>query len=113
MGVFSTQDDHPGRWHQPVSVPVNKADAFSAAVEMVEDLDGWSKPEIDRDALSLTCTVKGGLLSKESTVRVWTEGPDGIPSSSTHCRSESSGGLLPRDKKNVAEFIRKLYMRIT
>ena len=113
MGVFSTQDDHPGRWHQPVSVPVNKTDAFGAAIEMVEDLESWSKPEIDQDALSLTCTVAGGLFSKESTVRVWCEGPDGIPSSSTHCRSESNGGLLPRDKKIVAEFIRKLYMRIT
>jgi len=113
LGVFSTQDDHPGRWHQPVSVPVNKVDAFSAAIEMVEDLEGWSTPQIDKEALTLTTTAPGGFLSKSSQIRVWCEGPDGIPSSSTHCKSESTGGLLPRDKKNVAEFMRKLYMRIT
>jgi hypothetical protein len=35
-----------------------------------------------------------------------------MPNSSTHCRSESSGALLSRDKGNVAEFIQKFWMRV-
>ncbi|MCA9001172.1 MAG: hypothetical protein KDB61_04560 [Planctomycetes bacterium] len=113
MTIFSTGDDHPGRWHQPVSVPVNKTDAFSAACEMVDDLEGWSDVVVDKDKLTLTCVCKGGLLSKDSNIRIWVEGPDGVPNSQTHCSSESSGGIFSKDKANVAEFVRKLYMRIT
>jgi len=113
VSSFSTGDDHPGRWHQPVSVPVNKTDAFHAACEMVDDLEGWSDVVIDKEALTLTCVCKGGLLSKDSNVRIWVEGPEGVPNSQTHCSSESSGGIFSKDKANVAEFVRKLYMRIT
>ncbi|MCP5022539.1 MAG: hypothetical protein GY930_12300 [bacterium] len=113
MSSFSTGDDHPGRWHQPVSVPVNKTDAFHAACEMVDDLDGWEEVNIDKDELILTCVCKGGLLTKDSDIRIWVEGPNGMPNSNTHCSSESTGGIFSNDKSNVAEFVRKLYMRIT
>ncbi|MEZ5975071.1 MAG: hypothetical protein R3F33_05550 [Planctomycetota bacterium] len=113
MGSFSTADNHPGRWQQPVSVPINKVDAFQAACEMVADLEGWQDVRIDAEALSLTCTRAGGLLRKAAKIRVWTVGPDGIPSSQTHCSSETDGGLFARDQANVTEFIRKLYMRTT
>jgi hypothetical protein len=52
-------------------------------------------------------------MSKDSNIRVWVEGPEGVPNSQTHCSSESSGGIFSKDKANVAEFVRKLYMRIT
>ena len=92
---------------------MNKADAFSSAQEMVADLDGWSDVKVDAEALSLTCSRKGSLLFKGSEIRVWCEGPDGMPSSTTHCESKGLSGLLSRDKANVAEFVRKLYMRVT
>ncbi len=113
MSHFSTADGHAGRWHQPVRVPVNKTDAFGAAQEMVADLPGWGDLKVDADALSFTCHRTGGLLFKSSEIRIWCEGPDGIPSSETHCESKGGSGLLSRDKANVAEFTRKLYMRIT
>ena len=37
---------------------------------------------------------------------------EGIPSSETHCSSESEGALIPRDRSNVAEFVRKFWMRV-
>ena len=92
---------------------MNKADAFSSAQEMAADLDGWTDIQADSEALSFTCRRSGGFLFKDSEIRVWCEGPDGIPSSTTHCESVGQSGLLSRDKANVTEFVRKLYMRVT
>jgi hypothetical protein len=113
VGRFETSESHPNRWHQPVRVPVGKGDIFSAAREMVADLDGWSVEAVDEQGLSITCQKKGGLLGGTAKIVVRVEGPDGIPNSETHCCSESSGGLLSRDKANVAEFVKKFWMRVT
>ena len=113
MGRFETSLDHPNRWHQPVRVPVGKGDVFGAAKEMVADLQGWVVQSSDDEALTISCEKKGGLLGGTSTIVVRVEGPDGIPNSETHCCSESSGGLLSKDKSNVAEFIKKFWMRVT
>lgn len=112
MSRFETSDDHPQKWHQPVRVPVNKTDVFETAKEMVDDL-AWPVVGVDEDGLALTCRVKNGLLGGTSIIVVRVTGPDGIPSSETSCSCESSGALLPRDRRNVAEFIRKFWMRVT
>lgn len=83
------------------------------AKELVEDLDGWVIQSTDDEALTIACEKKGGLLAGTSTIVVRVEGPDGIPNSETHCSSESSSGLLSRDKSNVAEFVKKFWMRVT
>ncbi|MDA1265566.1 MAG: hypothetical protein O2816_10855 [Planctomycetota bacterium] len=113
MGRFETNESHPNRWHQPVRVPQNKGGVFGSAKEMVDDLPGWDLQSVDEDACTITVKKKGGFLGGEATIVVRVEGPDDMPNSATHCSSESSGGLLSKDKANVAEFTKKFYMRIT
>ena len=36
-----------------------------------------------------------------------------MPSSETNVRSESQGGLLNKDRANVAQFCEKFWMRVT
>jgi hypothetical protein len=113
MGKFETSEDHAGRWHRPVCVPVGKEDVFASALEMLEDLPRWSVQSVDKEGLSATCERSNGPLRGTSTIVVRVEGPDGLPNSQTHCSSQSSTGLLSRDKSNVAEFIQKFWMRVT
>ena len=113
MGKVETSEDHPGRWHRPVCVPIGKSDVFSSALEMLEDLPRWSEKSVDKEGLRATYERNNGPLRGTSTIVVTVEGPDGMPNSQTHCCSESSGSLLSRDKSNVAEFIQKFWMRMT
>ncbi len=112
MGSFETSEDHPNKWHQPVRVPISKDNIFGAAKEMCEDLDTWKVLAVDEEALTISCERKNGLLAGDSKIEVRVEGPDGIPSSTTHVRSETSGGMRSPDKKVVAEFIKKFTMRV-
>ncbi|MFT4540955.1 MAG: hypothetical protein ACI841_002216 [Planctomycetota bacterium] len=112
MGVFETSEESSSRWHQPVRVPTSKDNIFGAAKEMCEDLDGWTVLSIDESAFTIDCECKGGMLAGDSKIQVRIEGPDGIPSSTTHVRSESSGGMMSKDKKYVSEFIKKFTMRV-
>ena len=111
--AFETQDSHPKRWHQPVRVPQEKGGVFGAAKELVDDLQGWEVDAVDEESLTICITRKNRMLGGTSKIVVCVKGPDGIPNSETHCSSESSGGLLNRDKANVAEFIQKFWMRVT
>ena len=113
MGRFETSLDNSNRWHQPVRVPVGKENVFGAAKEMVEDLPGWKVQSVDEEKLTISCEKEGGLLGGTASILIRVEGPDGIPSSETHCCSESTGGLLSKDKGNVAEFVKKFWMRVT
>jgi hypothetical protein len=112
MGRFETSGDHPNRWHQPVRVPTGRGDIFGAAKELVDDLDGWEVSSADAENLTITCSRKNGFLGGTSTIVVRVTGPEGIPSSETHCSSESQGALISRDRSNVAEFVRKFWMRV-
>lgn len=112
MGRFETSGDHPNRWHQPVRVPTGREDIFGAAKEMVEDLGGWEIQSADEETLTITCRRRNGLLGGTSRIVVRVTGPEGIPSSETHCSSESQGALISRDRSNVAEFVRKFWMRV-
>jgi len=112
MGAFETSESASSRNHQPVKVPISKQNIFGAAKEMCDDLDAWNIVSTDEESLTIVCEKKNGLLGGTSRITVRVEGPDGIPSSTTCVRSESSGALLARDKANVAEFIRKFSMRV-
>lgn len=111
MGVFETSDDHPGRFHRPVRVPVAKLDVFGAAQEMCADL-AWTVQDVDAESLTIVCERSGGLLGGTSRITVRVDGPEGIPSSTTTVRSESTGGVLSRDKSIVAEFVKKFTSRV-
>jgi hypothetical protein len=112
MGVFETSEQNGSRSLQPVRVPTLKQDIFGQARDLCSDLDGWDVVEVDETNLKITCKRSNGLLGGTSQIEVWVEGPDAIPSSTTHVRSESSGALLSRDKSNVAEFVKKFTMRV-
>ncbi|MFT5050680.1 MAG: hypothetical protein ACI8QZ_002082 [Chlamydiales bacterium] len=109
--MFETKDDHPGRWQRPVRVPARKQDIFGAAKEMCEDLEGWTVLEVDDEALRITCECSNGFLAGTSRIKVWVEGPDNIPSSTT-CMTSEGGGPRDRNKANVTEFVKKFTMRV-
>jgi len=113
MGRFETSDTHSNRWHQPVRVPRAKEGIYASAKELVEDLDGWQIERADDAALTLHATKSNGFLGGTAKVTIVVKGPDGIPSSETHVVSESSGGWLPKDRANVAQFCEKFWMRVT
>ena len=112
MGEFATSDDHKGQHHRPIRVPTLRGDILQAAKEMVADLDGWELVSEDEAQGVLTCRKKNGVLGGVSTITITVEGPDGIPSSTVNVRSQSEGGLLGRDKSNVADFIRPFFRRV-
>lgn len=112
-GRFETSLDASARWHQPVRVARVKADIFAAACELAADMPGWSVVETNEADLRLVATKRNGFLGGVSSIEVWVEGPDGIPNSTTHCASHSTGALLSRDRANVAQFIQKFWMRVT
>ncbi len=111
-GSFATSDSNSNKNLQPLRVPILQQDIYSAAKEMVEDLPEWKLTSSDDDKHTLTCTRGGGLLSGEATITITVEGPEGMPSSIVNCRSESSGGILSRDKANVLEFMRPFHRRV-
>lgn len=80
---------------------------------MAADMNGWTVTKTDEAAFQILATKQNGFLGGTSTITVTIEGPADIPNSSTHCRSESTGALLSRDKGNVAEFIQKFWMRVS
>ena len=109
---FATSDSHPQMNLQPLRVPILQRDVFSAAKELIDDLPDWTLDSADEESLTLVCTRAGGALSGASRITITIEGPEGMPSSTVNCRSESEGGLLSRDKKNVLEFMRPFHRRI-
>ncbi len=111
-GSFETSDNHKNKHHQPIRVPTLRGDVYRAAKEMIADLAGWDLVSEDAEAGVLSCTKSGGLLGGSSKITVTVEGPEGIPSTTVHVRSESEGGLVSRDKSNVAEFVKPFFRRI-
>ena len=112
MGKFETSERHSNRWHQPVRVPVRKQDIFTSAKEMCADLASWEVLEVDEERLSITCRRRNGFLAGTSRIVVRVDGPDEIPSSETNVVSESTGGVLSKDRAIVSEFVKKFSMRV-
>jgi len=112
MGSFETDEQHSNPSLKPLRVASRKEGIYEQAKEMVSDLDGWTLVSSDDGSFVLVCERKGGLLGGTATITIRVEGPDGIPSTTVHVRSESSGGLRSRDKGNVLEFIKPFHRRI-
>ena len=109
--MFETNETHGSRDLQPIKVPTRKEDIYRAAREMVADLE-WEVVGSDDDKLEITCRRKGGLLGGTATILIHVDGPEGIPSATVHVKSTTEGGLLNRDKANVAEFVRPFHRRV-
>jgi hypothetical protein len=112
MAGFQTDDGDPRAELRPLRVALRREELFAEARTMVEDLAGWTLVRADEGALELYCERKGGLLSSTARVRIRVEGPEGIPSSTLTLSSESSGGLLARDKSVVLEFLTPFRRRV-
>lgn len=111
-GSFETSDSHSDFHQKPLRVAGRIEGVFEEARHMVESLSGWTIVRADEAAHTLVCTRRARLLGGESTVTIRLEGPEGIPSTTVHVRSESAGGLLSHDRANVLEFLRPLHRRV-
>jgi hypothetical protein len=111
-GSFETADAHAQFHLKPLRVAMRAEDVWSEARNMVEDLRGWSIVSADDERRVLTCARKGGLLSGAARITIACDGPAGIPSTTVHVRSESSGGLVSRDRANVLEFMVPFHRRV-
>ena len=112
MGSFETSEGNPDPGSRPLSVPMRREELFGEARDMVADLEHWTLLESDETGLVLRCQREGGLLSGTAQVTIRVTGPDGIPSSTIHVKSESRGGILPRDRAVVLEFLRPFTRRV-
>lgn len=111
-GSFETSPSNSSPNHQPLQVATLKGDLFGAAKEMVEDLPRWELLSEDEEAGVLTCRRNGGFLGGSSTITITFEAPDGIPATTVNVKSVTEGGLLSRDKANVAEFLKPYNRRV-
>jgi hypothetical protein len=112
MGSFRTSDEHSKPLHKPLRVARRREELFAEARDMVADLAAWKLVDSDESALVLRCERKSGFLSPAAHVTITVEGPDGIPSSTLNVESTTQGGLLSRDKANVAEFLEPFTRRV-
>lgn len=111
-GSFESDDRHADASLNPIRVPMRGEELFGEAKDMVADLPGWELVSEDPAARVLVCRKRGGFLRGESTITVRVDGPEGIPSATVTLRSETRGGLLPRDRQNVQEFARPFHRRV-
>lgn len=111
-GSFQTDTGHSNQRLQPLRVPMRKEHLFGAAKELVEDLSSWTLDSFDEEAATILCTRNGGFLGGPSRITIQVEGPDEIPNSVVHVRSETEKGLLKRDKANVLEFMIPFHRRV-
>ena len=109
---FETSDDQPVAAHRPVRVAALQAGVFEEARNLASELPGWRVLSADAAAGRIECEVRGGLLAGTARVTITLESPPGIPSTTVRVRSESSGGLLSRDKSIVASFVRPFHRRV-
>ena len=111
-GFFETSPEQPKANLQPLRVPMSVPDIYREAKDMVEDLPRWKLVTAEDEAATLTCEREGGLLAGASRITIRVEGPEGIPSSTVHLKSESTDGLRSRDRANVAEFLEPFRRRV-
>lgn len=109
---FETSAQHASFHLKPLSVPIRIESVFEEARNQVEDLAGWSIVKVDEASHTLVCERAGGLLSGPSTVTIVLSGPEGLPSTTVNVKSESSSGLLARDRANVLEFMTPFHRRV-
>ena len=110
-GSFRTSADQSSPLLRPFAVAVGRDDVFREVVDMVADLPGWAQVSADAETRTVVAE-KQGLLSGTSRITITVEGPEGIPSATVNLASETSGGLLARDKAHVAEFMTPFQRRV-
>ncbi len=109
---FQTSDSHPALEHRPVRAAALQAGIFEEARTLVSELPGWTLVAADEASGKIECKRRAGFLSGESRITISIESPAGVPSTTVNVRSESSGGILRRDRQNVAEFVRPFHRRV-
>ena len=109
---FQTSDSHSAQESRPIRAAVLQSGMFEEAKTLVGELPGWSLVEADEGRGRIECTRRGGLLFGSSRITITLESPPGIPSTTVNVRSESSGGIFRRDRRNVAEFVRPFHRRV-
>ena len=112
MRAFETSDSHDDPALRPRRVAMRKEGIYQEAKDMVADLAGWQLIAADDTQLVLTCERKGGLVAGPARITIRVEGPDGIPSTTVHVRSETASGLLARDRAHVIEFMTPFHRRV-
>jgi hypothetical protein len=111
-GSFSTHDRHAHASLKPLAVASLKRGVYEEAKNLASELPGWRVVSADDARLVIVCERAGGVLSGPSTVTITFDGPEGIPSTTVNVRSESTGGWMSRDRKNVLEFMRPFHRRV-
>lgn len=111
-GTFETSDAHPSEYHRPIRVPRRREGIWEATKEMVADLAGWNLVSSNEEQLVIVCRKEGGLLAGTSTLTITVEGLEDVPSTTVRAKSATEGGLMARDKANVAHFMKLLYRRV-
>lgn len=111
-GSFESDDRHADLSLKPIRVPLRREELFGEAKDMVADLAGWELVSEDPAARVIVCRKRRGILRGESTITIRVDGPEGLPSASVTVRSETRGGLLARDRRNVLEFTRPFHRRV-
>ncbi|HUR29387.1 MAG TPA: hypothetical protein VM509_14455 [Planctomycetota bacterium] len=109
---FQTSDSNAAPELRPVRAAVLKSGMFDEAKTLALELPGWSLVEANETEGRIECSRRGGLLFGSSRITITLEAPPGIPSTTVHVRSESTGGLLSRDRRNVAQFVRPFHRRV-
>ncbi len=111
-GSFETSDANQSEHHRPLRVPSRREGIWDALKEMVEDLEGWSVVSSDEESRVVVCEKSGGLLAGTSRLTITVEGDAEVPSTTVHAKSTTNGGLIGRDKANVAHFIKLFHRRV-
>lgn len=111
-GSYRTTDDAARVPLRTLRVPQRVEGIWAEAKTLAEDLPGWRVVSVDEERRVLTCERARGFLGGRATVTITVEGPDDVPSATVHVESTSEGGLLSRDKANVAEFLGPLHRRV-
>lgn len=111
-GSFETHDAHARAELRPVRVPILIDGVFEEARDLAGALPGWTIASVDAERRVIVCRRKGGLLSGDSEITISCSAPEGIPSTTVHVRSTTTGGLLSRDRANVLEFTVPFHRRV-
>ncbi len=109
---FQTSDSHAAAEHRPVRVAALQAGIFDEARTLVTELPGWSLVSADEKLGRIECSKRNGFLAGTSRITITLESPPGIPSTTVNLRSESSGGILRADRRNVAQFVGLFQRRV-
>ena len=112
-GNFRTAEGESHPDLRPVRVPQRREEVFSEARNLAGELPGWKILAEDEPGGILVCERAGGFLAPASRVTLTFESPPGIPSTTVHAESVSSGwSLLARDRARVLQFLRLFRRRV-